>query len=335
MSDSTEKEVAPLLQSKPMGKRTIMKKLLSRIRSALPASKGQLSCVEASTRAAMIDLKDALQQPVRNLPYELADTKIGPLLTAKSDVVIGEALRKHGGAEESQVDLALSICRLLHKEVKLTTFVDVGANIGTHALRALQIGFDRAVCIEPDALNFRLLRINQILCEVESRCLNANVAASNGDGEASLALSFINHGDHQIVMENDHYSAYGDSARLMQPIQLRPLDAILDSMGVSASEIGLAWIDTQGHEGHVLDGAEEFLRAGVPFVAEFWPLGLVRSGGWKRLRTILSDLDRPIYQLGSSARDAPLPAVSIEDLDRLFEEWRSHPNGPHSDLMVI
>jgi hypothetical protein len=40
----------------------------------------------------------------------------------------------------------------------------------------------------------------------------------------------------------------------------------------------LLWMDVQGHECHVIDGAPALLSRGTPTVMELWPYGMQRAG---------------------------------------------------------
>ena len=69
-----------------------------------------------------------------------------------------------------------------------TTFVDVGAHIGTSTISALaHHGFERAVSIEPDRDNLRLLRANLALNGLEERATVVPAAVSEFPGSAYFA----------------------------------------------------------------------------------------------------------------------------------------------------
>lgn len=112
---------------------------------------------------------------------------------------------------------------------------------------------------------------------------------------------------------------------------------MVENANLSLDEIGFAWIDTQGHEGHVLAGGKAFLAASIPFVAEFWPYGLDRSGGWGLLRDALVSSQREIYDLRKSIEEGRLAATTIVELDLLYDSWlkqESRESSPHTDLLL-
>ena len=59
---------------------------------------------------------------------------------------------------------------------------------------------------------------------------------------------------------------------------LRRLDDLLDEHGIARADVGLLWMDVQGHEQHVLEGAPKLLAGNVPLGVELWPYGLRRAG---------------------------------------------------------
>jgi FkbM family methyltransferase len=130
------------------------------------------------------------------------------------------------------------------------TFIDVGANIGTTCLPALTLGFERAIAIEPDIANARLLRANAELNGLADRLTVIEAAASDACGTLRLRRHPTNSGAHRIASDG-------------VPVRAVTLDDIL----VGEWNIGMLWIDVQGHEQEVLAGAREIARC-TPTVVE-------------------------------------------------------------------
>ena len=94
----------------------------------------------------------------------------------------------------------------------------------------------------------------------------------------------------------------------------------------------LVWIDTQGHESHVLRGAKNLFSSGTPFVMEFWPYGLVRQGcSCAEITEQLSSCT--VYDLHDGLRQ--LSGNNLRDLFDCFlsEERKNH--SPNTDLLVL
>lgn len=326
-------------------------------RNILPASKNDINWRTLELTAKLIEVDQKLDKLIASHQaakektenssrgvehtlqnYSLAVTRIGHMLTFSGDMVIGKSLRETGSFQENDIGKTIHMLEASGYEISRNLFLDVGANIGTHTLYALQYGFKNAVCIEAEPENFRLLRINQLLNELDSRCINICVAASAQSGEVDIELSPNNSGDHRIITDQSYINLHNELTWTKKKIQSKRLDEILQSLKMQASDISFTWIDTQGHEGHVLEGAETLVSAKTPFVAEFWPYGLSRCGGWKRFRHIIDQPDRDIFDLRDSLKRSQLVKVTVNDLDNLFDHMIKREStriSPHTDLIVV
>jgi FkbM family methyltransferase len=148
-------------------------------------------------------------------------------------------------------------------ELRRTTFVDVGAHIGTSAIEALRNhGFETVVAFEPEAENFRILRTNVRMNGLEERVRAYNVAVADSVG---TRLFNVRGGPgaatHSLVKEG------GTGV----PVSVTTLDRLVDEGTLDRLEVGLLWIDVEGAEIEVLEGARSLLGRAVPFVIEFAP----------------------------------------------------------------
>ena len=269
----------------------------------------------------------------------LADTDNGPMLVFRADTVIGRMLQERGSFEEALVVDVVRFLRRTHGFLP-GRFVDIGANIGTHLLRSLCDGtFRHGVGVEMDQDNFRLLTCNVALNGCQGRTRLFNRAVSDAAGPAVMEVSGDNLGDHRMRPAAAGIAdACGEAGRTTRDIVATTLDSLELDCGTAFDDTVLLWIDTQGHEGHVLAGGERiFSRERRPFVViEFWPYGLERSGGRERLFCFLRRC-RAIHDLRSPGwqRRSPLDAGGIGQLydavlaksgdERLF----------HTDLLCI
>jgi FkbM family methyltransferase len=133
-----------------------------------------------------------------------------------------------------------------------SVFYDVGANIGLYTLYAchLEPGV-RAVCFEPEALNFARLNLNLCDNRLSDRVLAFSLALSDASGLATFDLSKFHagaalHGSHNVTPE---------AAAHRQGVVLRPLDDIQETSGLVAPPTHLK-IDVDGPEIAVLAGAK-------------------------------------------------------------------------------
>ena len=186
----------------------------------------------------------------------------------------------------------------------LKYFIDVGANLGTHTLYALQeAGFERALAIEPDPRNLPLLRANLALNGVEGRGTVLPFAVAVGQGWTELYQSAINWGDNRISsMESEGWTC--------TRVPTTTLDQVLKDSGFDPAALTI-WIDVQGGEYGVLQGASETLASDADVVIEFWPHELSRVGQLNNMVHALKGLNRKLVRLDEGT---PIDLASIADL---------------------
>lgn len=256
------------------------------------------------------------------------------LLVPADDLEIGRVVYATGGYERLYMAHATSELQRLGFPVEGTTFVDIGANIGTSTLDALvNFGFGRAVCFEPDERSYRLLMANMALNGLDARVRGFHVALSSTDGLRLLQTSPTNRGDNRLLGQAPltEIRPGGDGHAGAVGVQCRRFDALLDDGSVSLDGVGLIWLDAQGHEPFVLQGAVKALEAGIPLVLEYAPALFDRRG----LRD-LEDLVRTHYTtvidlhlLAAGLRSQAVLAAA--DIGRLHERGDQE----HTDLLVV
>jgi FkbM family methyltransferase len=159
--------------------------------------------------------------------------------------------------------------------------LDVGANVGMICIAMLKHGYFReALAFEPAADNYALLERNLRQNHMAGAIRPYNCGLSDVAGTMVMELSDRNFGDHRIrVSAVPLPGKQGEEGRRTVQVPVRTLDAILAEEGaVGVERIGLIWIDVQGHEGQLFNGARQTLAHGMPVISEFWPYGLRRAG---------------------------------------------------------
>jgi FkbM family methyltransferase len=144
-----------------------------------------------------------------------------------------------------------------------STFVDVGAHIGTSTVSALaHHGFERAVSIEPDPDNLRLLRANLALNDMDRRATVVPAAVSSSPGTASFTRRAPDSGP--------SYSTKGRITDEAAPdalvVDVVTLDGLVEQGVVEPGDVGLLWLDCQKQEVTALQAAGRFLERRVPVV---------------------------------------------------------------------
>jgi FkbM family methyltransferase len=209
--------------------------------------------------------------------------------------------------------------------------VDVGANLGTTTVPALlTFGAARGVAIEPEPFNYRLLRCNLIANDLEERVVTIRAAASDRAGAGFLQLSAWNSGDHRLRPDGVEVAPEAGASDSIA-VPLERLDDLLAAHLDDLSEIGVVWIDCQGHEGYVLTGAPKLLASEVPVLCEYWPYGLRRTDNLTVFHELIAANYKWVVNIGDAAGQDPqwLPAAEIATLER------SYPEQTFTDLILL
>jgi FkbM family methyltransferase len=211
------------------------------------------------------------------------------------------------------------------------SLLDVGANIGTTTLTACaHFGAGGAIAVEPEPTNLRFLDMNVRANGLTDRVRVHAAAASDHAGTVVLERSDYNAGDHRVrpgLVESDASDGHVEVAAIT-------VDELIASGEFDPADVGAAWIDVQGHEGHVLAGASKLLEAGVPVAVEFWPHGLREAGGFELFRELVVGHFRELVDLGRP-QDGPasLAPVPVSSLARLADRYGAEDD--HTDLLLV
>jgi FkbM family methyltransferase len=325
MQSAIAKYIKTLIRESVQSPRKILSKVMQFITRPLfsmftvypLASKNRMirECVfNAAHASKKIDLF-CIQNATENLIISCKDSVISRGLFSEGEfdfnkfVVANELLKRHQIIKD-----------------KIDLLVDVGANIGSICIPSIMRGYvKRAMAIEPDPRNCRILRANVALNALDVAIDVHEVAVGATDNQRlELELSERNWGDHRISV-SDADERRGESARERISIKSTTLDSLIDPLD---GEIILMWMDTQGYEGHVLKGARQsIVKSRIPMVVEFWPYGMIRTGGYELLKASISEYSG-FYDL-----ESPNGLQPFSKLDELFAKL--HAKESFTDLLVI
>lgn len=183
-----------------------------------------------------------------------------------SDRAIGGTLIWHGDYQRGGFETALRILTQVGRLKSNSIFVDAGANIGTHTVYALKSGyFKSAVSFEPESSNVALLEMNVAANGFSSNVTVVQKALGEKAGSATLYLHPRNKGSHAI-----NRLAVVDGLEHVE-VQMARLDEALLEAGAPLEQLGLIWIDVEGHEPALARGLGKIAELGVPLVIEFSP----------------------------------------------------------------
>jgi len=191
------------------------------------------------------------------------------------------------------------------------TMVEVGANFGVYSLPAVvEYGFGRAIAYEPEPAAFALLTANVERNDLADRVTVVQAALSSEPGELLLRRGWLNAGDNRIVGRGDS----GDQRTVA--VRATTIDDEVASGSIRLDEIGLVWLDVQGHELEVLAGAATLLASDVPLVIEY-STSMMSTGARAQLDELIAANFTCFVDLGWAALTNRLrfqPAAAVRDL---------------------
>lgn len=213
------------------------------------------------------------------------------------------------------------------------TFVDIGANIGTSTIPALKtFGAARAVSIEPNPDNYRFLRCNLIANDIEDRVQTIQAAVSDRTGSGTMEWAQGHWGDHRIRTQSGlPDGSTRESTRPTVAVRLTCFDDVARGLPIDLGEVGIVWMDVQGHEGHVLAGARSLIDSDVPVAIEYWPYGLRRSDGLDMLHDLIAANYRKVIDVRSSMAGVPAE-IPIAEVSKLAERYGGE---TYTDLLLL
>ena len=163
-------------------------------------------------------------------------------------------------------------------------FIDIGANIGTTCIyykKKLDENVD-ILAFEPEYNNYRVLSANLVLNGLDKTSVEENFGLSERQEQGKLHINPANPGQNSLLMD------YGQDA---EEIKMISLDEYVSEKGISPDDIKYIWIDTEGYEPVVLQGAVNTLKNGnIPVFMEFNPHLWSCAGLFEKMMEVLSGL---------------------------------------------
>lgn len=195
---------------------------------------------------------------------------------------ISRELFLHGEFELDLITDAMQLLRGLSGRPKGEgTLIDIGANNGVISIGMIVTGeLQKAVAIEPEPTNFARLEENVVLNGISDAVHRINCALSSQASSLTFELSDSNYGDHRVRAQSlASRDIFNESKRPVITVPADTLDKVLSAVPRTfTDDVAVIWIDVQGYEGHVFEGAGSILARGIPVVSEIWPYGIARSG---------------------------------------------------------
>ena len=193
-------------------------------------------------------------------------------------------------------------------------FIDVGANIGTQTVYAMRSGkFCGVIAVEPEPHNLDLLRRNVAINGLSDKVHVVAAAASDGNSKATLTRDRQNFGAHSIRPN------WSGTPGTDVTVDTRTIDDILAALDIAPEDVGLVWIDVEGHEIEALRGMKRLRSAQVPIVSEV-SMANHTATEVDTLRTLLSENYTSAQHLQAPNRAAN-PSLQSGGTSKLISEF--------------
>ena len=203
---------------------------------------------------------EVIRKRTRSMTLDLGDH----VMTVSPSDYIGRSLFTKGHFDRDHVARLLDIMKARGLATEGKVLLELGGNIGTHSVYfALTRAFTHIVSVEPDPRNYPLLLTNIAQNGLDDYVTPVNCAAGDAEGEIDFYMHPTNHGRSSPVRRND------TDIRIAVPV--KPVSLILEQANVSASDVGLVWMDIEGYEPVAIRSMQSLLERRVPVYTEISP----------------------------------------------------------------
>ena len=149
-------------------------------------------------------------------------------------------------------------------------FIDVGANLGWHAVHAAKHkAVETVVAFEPDLFNAWLLGRNLSLNSIDNVVVSTCAVGARRGLIRLHQYKGSNRGRHSVLAD------YGHGSRI---VPMTDVDTELETLGLADRPILIVKIDVEGYEPEVVAGAKRTLARADVVIVEYSP-GLSEAGG--------------------------------------------------------
>jgi len=203
-------------------------------------------------------------------------------------------------------------------------FLELGANIGTTGFYFLKKFAPnlKYLAFEPDAENFKMLRINSILNDLEDKSILVNFGLGEKFDEMTMYRIVDNPGGNRLFRTYDNC--------LPEKIKIIPLDSYLAENKIAAQDVKYIWIDTEGYEAQVLLGAKNLISENpAPIFMECNLKTWKESGLFEDIMTLLSK-NYSHFFLITNGKKILYPLEALRTI-----EHANNPLGQIGDIFLI
>lgn len=198
-------------------------------------------------------------------------------------------------------------------------FLDIGGNIGTTSIYCkakLKINFNY-IAFEPIAELVKLFKLN-IVCNDLSDIIVEHLALSNQpDAKLSMKINYQNWGNSQVLQNNQKEED--------EVVPSTTLDDYLCKHNIDCNNIKYVWLDVEGFEPEVLEGAAKFFdEYKVPLCLEFNQDAYKDHDNYEKMLLMLIRYFNHFVVCQHIANNGDV-VRSVDDLELLWEEFEHKP----------
>jgi FkbM family methyltransferase len=205
--------------------------------------------------------------------------------------------------------------KLLGKKNSKSTLINVGAHIGSTCIPAIKKNyFKNLIAFEPSKKNFRLLKANIFLNEIDDRTQAYNLALNNKKANLHLGMFSNNTGNYRI---------FKNKQKNTEIVKSDILDNYTYNLNKNNS---LVFMDTEGHEPDIFMGAKKTIRKKIPFVFEFGPFMLKK--GWLKKISILFKYYNFFHDLKTNKKKR----FNATEIKKLYNHYLINNN--YTDILI-
>ena len=203
-------------------------------------------------------------------------------------------------------------------------FLDIGGNIGTTSIYCkLKLKPQmRFIAFEPVHDNATLFTINSIINGINNDITVERIALSNETTNHRVVAALPENMGGSFLAEPEAAEMLMQQGRIIESVCETTLDAYLSANQISGDRIKYIWIDVEGHETDVLEGAAGLLKNyRIPCCMEFNQKHYKDGWCYEKMIKMLEvyfDYFVPCQQWSPERQSFVRP---ISELDKLWEEF--------------
>jgi FkbM family methyltransferase len=263
-------------------------------------------------------------------PYKSIKLSCGlEYIYTKEDMVIGDSMAAFDlNFSESLIKTFFELTDKYYGEKERTgVFFDIGANIGTTSIyvKRLMNSNLKVIAIEPGKKNYEMLKVNCIINQCDD-IMTENIGMGEKAGTGYFHYHPGNSGGSRISVGNNSSD---------EIVGIMALEQYCNEQGIEPDDIDYIWIDTEGFEAAILEGARGILhRHSVPLLQEYNPKDYNKRNQLERYFDTMSELYSSFIDVEEYVNRADVNADVSYPIGSL-PDWTKNMGGGQADLFFF